>query len=122
MMEDTMSIKYVNNLGKVTIDDSVLSNIVAVTVMQSYGVVGLASQSAIDDIYQLLKLENMSKGVEIHRRDDGTLTINISIFILYGVRISVVAQNIIDNVKYTVEKSLNVRVSDVNILVQGIGQ
>lgn len=122
MMEDTMSIKYVNNLGKVTIDDSVLSNIVAATVMQSYGVVGLASQSAKDDIYQLLKLENMSKGVEIHRRDDGTLTINISIFILYGVRISVVAQNIIDNVKYTVEKSLNVRVSDVNILVQGIGQ
>lgn len=117
-----MSIKYVNNLGKVTIDDSVLSNIVAVTVMQSYGVVGLATQSAKDDIYQLLKLENMSKGVEIHRRDDGTLTINISIFILYGVRISVVAQNIIDNVKYTVEKSLNVRVSDVNILVQGIGQ
>ncbi|MBM0046355.1 Asp23/Gls24 family envelope stress response protein [Anaerococcus sp. mt242] len=117
-----MSIKYVNNLGKVTIDDSVLSNIVAATVMQSYGVVGLASQSAKDDIYQLLKLENMSKGVEIHRRDDGTLTINISIFILYGVRISVVAQNIIDNVKYTVEKSLNVRVSDVNILVQGIGQ
>ena len=117
-----MSIKYVNNLGKVTIDDSVLSNIVAATVMQSYGVVGLASQSAKDDIYQLLKLENMSKGVEIHGRDDGTLTINISIFILYGVRISVVAQNIIDNVKYTVEKSLNVRVSDVNILVQGIGQ
>jgi len=64
----------------------------------------------------------MSKGVEIHRKDDGTIVINISIFILYGVRIAVVAQNIIDNVKYTVEKSLNVRVSEVNVLVQGIGE
>lgn len=117
-----MSIKYVNNLGKVTIDDSVLSNIVAETVMESYGVVGLASQTTKDDIYQLLKLENMSKGVEIHRKDDGTIAIIISIFVLYGVRIAVVAQNIIDSVKYTVEKSLNVRVSEVNVLVQGIGE
>lgn len=117
-----MSIKYVNNLGKITIDDSVISNIVAATVMESYGVVGLASQTTKDDIYQLLKLENMSKGVEIHRKDDGTIAINISIFILYGVRIAVVSQNIIDNVKYTVEKSLNVRVSEVNVLVQGIGE
>ena len=117
-----MSIKYVNNLGKVTIDDSVLSNIIAQTVMESYGVVGLASHSAKDDIYQILKLDNMSKGVEIHRKDDGTMAIDVSIFVLYGVRISVVAQNIIDNVKYKVEKSLNVRVSEVNVLVQGIGE
>lgn len=117
-----MSIKYVNNLGKVTIDDSVLSNIVAATVMESYGVVGLASRSAKDDIYKLLKLENMSRGVEIHKNDDGTVDIYISIFILYGVKIAVVSQNIIDNVKYKLEKSLNVRVNSVNILVEGIGE
>lgn len=117
-----MSIKYVNNLGKVTIDDSVLANIVAATVMESYGVVGLASRSAKDDIYELLGIDNISKGVEIHRNDDGTINIYISIFILYGVRIAVVSQNIIDNVKYVVEKSLNVRVNQVNILVQGIGK
>ena len=117
-----MSIKYVNSLGKVTIDESVLSNIVAVTVMQSYGVVGLASRSAKDDIYKLLRLDNMSKGVEVRRNDDGTIAISISIFVLYGVRIAVVAQNIIDNVKYTIEKSLNVRVSEVNVLVQGISK
>lgn len=117
-----MSIKYVNSLGKVTIDESVLSNIVAATAMQSYGVVGLATRSAKDDIYKLLRLDNMSKGVEVRRNDDGTISISISIFVLYGVRIAVVAQNIIDNVKYTIEKSLNVRVSEVNILVQGISK
>ena len=50
------------------------------------------------------------------------ILIYVSIFILYGVRIAVVSQNIIDNVKYKVEKSLNVRVKEVNILVQGIGE
>ena len=117
-----MAIKYVNNYGKVTIDDSVLANLVAETVMESYGVVGLARRSAKDDIYELLKLENMSKGVEIHKNDDGTINIYVSIFILYGVRIAVISQNIIDNVKYKVEKSLHVRVNEVNILVQGIGE
>ena len=117
-----MAIKYVNNYSKVTIDDSVLANIVAATVMESYGVVGLARRSAKDDIYELLKIDNMSKGVQIQRNDDGTINIYISIFILYGVRISVVSQNIIDNVKYKVEKSLNVRVNQVNIFVQGINK
>lgn len=117
-----MPIKYVNNYGKVVIDDSVLSNIVAATVMESYGVVGLARRSAKDNFYELLGLDNMSKGVEINRNDDGTLDIYVSIFILYGIRIAVVAQNIIDNVKYKIEKSLNVRVRRVNVLVQGIGK
>ncbi len=117
-----MTIKYVNNYGKVTIDDSVISNIIAATVMESYGVVGLARRSAKDDIYELLRLENMAKGVEIQKKDDGTIDVYISIFVLYGVRIAVVAQNIIDNVKYKLEKSLNVRVNQVNILVQGIGE
>lgn len=121
-MEEAMSVKYVNHYGKVIIDDSVIANIAAATVMESYGVVGLATRSAKDDIYQLLKIDNMSKGIEIIKKDDGTLDIYISIFILYGVRIAVVAQNIIDNVKYKLEKSLNVRVSEVHVLIQGIGK
>ena len=49
-----MTIKYVNHLGKVTIDDSIITNISVASVMQSYGVVGLASASAKDGISNLL--------------------------------------------------------------------
>lgn len=117
-----MTIKYVNNLGKVTIDDSLITNIAVASVMQSYGVVGLASQSAKDGIYELLRVNNMQKGVHIKRLDNGTISINISLFLKYGVRIPVVCQNIIENVKYNVEKSLKVRVAEVNIFVQGINK
>ncbi|EGC82362.1 MULTISPECIES: Asp23/Gls24 family envelope stress response protein [Anaerococcus] len=117
-----MTIKYVNNLGKVTIDDSIITNIAVSTVMKSYGVVGLASASAKDGIYQLLGVNNMQKGVTVKRLDNGTIDINISLFLKYGVRIPVVCQNIIENVKYNIEKSLNVRVSNVNIFVQGINR
>nr|WP_072537299.1 Asp23/Gls24 family envelope stress response protein [Anaerococcus mediterraneensis] len=117
-----MTIRYVNNLGKVTIDDSVIANIAVASVMQSYGVVGLASRSAKDGIYKLLGVNNMQRGVKVIRNDNGTVSIFISLFLEYGIRIPVVSQNIIENVKYNIENSLNVKVAEVNIFVQGINR
>ena len=116
-----MTIRYVNNLGKVTIDDSVIANIAVASVMQSYGVVGL-SRSAKDGIYKLLGVNNMQRGVKVIRNDNGTVSIFISLFLEYGIRIPVVSQNIIENVKYNIENSLNVKVAEVNIFVQGINR
>lgn len=115
-----MAIKYINNYGKVSIDDSVIANIACASVMSSYGVVGLASKSTKDGIYRLLGLNNMHRGVKVEKNIDGSVSINISLILEYGVRIAVVCENIIDNVKYNIENSLNVGVSEVNILVQGI--
>ena len=115
-----MAIKYLNNYGKVTIDDSVIANIACTSVMESYGVVGLASRSPKDGIYKLLGIHNMDRGVEVIKNIDGSVSVNISLILKYGTRISVVCQNIIENVKYKIEHSLNVNVCDVNILVQGI--
>ena len=107
-----MAIKYKNNYGKVSISETVIANIAAASVMESYGVVGLASRSTKDGFYKLLGIDNMNRGVKVLRNIDGTVNIDISLFLNYGV--------IIENVKYNVEHSLNVGVSSVNILVQGI--
>ncbi|WP_243343036.1 Asp23/Gls24 family envelope stress response protein [Anaerococcus sp. AGMB09787] len=115
-----MTIKYVNNLGKVTIDDSIITNIAVASVIESYGVVGLASVSAKDGIYELLGINNLQKGVKVQRLDNGTINVSISLFMKFGVSIPVVAQNLIENVKYNIEKSLKVSVSNVDIYVQGI--
>ncbi|EGC84528.1 Asp23/Gls24 family envelope stress response protein [Anaerococcus hydrogenalis] len=115
-----MAIKYKNNYGKISISETVIANIAASSVMESYGVVGLASRSTKDGLYKLLGIENMNRGVKVVRNIDGSVSIDISLFLNYGVRIAVVCQNIIENVKYNVEHSLNVGVSNVNILVQGI--
>jgi uncharacterized alkaline shock family protein YloU len=115
-----MAIKYINNYGKVNIDDSVIANIACASVMKSYGVVGLASRNTKDGIYSLLGIQNMDRGVEVVRNIDGSVSINISLILKYGVRIAVVCENIIEAVKYNIEKSLNIGVSEVNILVQGI--
>lgn len=115
-----MAIKYKNNYGKVSISETVIANIAASSVMESYGVVGLASRSTKDGIYKLLGLDNMNRGVKVLRNIDGSVTVDISLILNYGVRIAVVCQNIIENVKYNIEHSLNISVNQVNILVQGI--
>ena len=38
----------------------------------------------------------------------------------YGINISTVANNIIDKIKYTVEKLIGVKVTKIDINVQGI--
>ena len=42
------------------------------------------------------------------------------IIVSYGVKISEVASNLQSTVKYTLEKTLNVKVNSINIFVQGV--
>ena len=86
--------------------------------MESYGLVGLAHKSK--GIVELLKGENGFKGVSIEELDDNTIAIELYVILQYGTNISTVANNIIDKVKYTVEKLTEVKVSKIDINVQGI--
>lgn len=115
-----MSTKYTNKYGEVTISSQVVANLACATVMQTYGVVGLASKSPKDGLYELLKIENMQRGVKVYNNEDGSIDVKISLFIEYGVRIAVVSENIIEKVKYNIEKSLGLPVKNVNLLIHGI--
>ncbi|MCI5839726.1 MAG: Asp23/Gls24 family envelope stress response protein [Peptoniphilaceae bacterium] len=115
-----MTIGFSNNFGKIEIDDNVISNLAVVSVMETYGVVGLASKNVKDGIYELLKMDNMQKGVKVTFLKKDEIDIDISLFIEYGVRIAVVAENIIDKVKFNIENSLKIKVNSVNLYIQGI--
>lgn len=52
-------------------------------------------------------------------RDD-KLYIRVNVVIGYGTRISTIATNIIDNVKYIVEKHTGLTVDQVEVFVQGV--
>ena len=71
-------------------------------------------------IVELLKGENGFKGVSIEELEDNTIAIELYVILQYGTNISTVANNIIDKVKYTVEKLTEVKVSKIDINVQGI--
>ena len=80
---------------------------------------GLASRHARPGLAELLRREEISKGVDVGF-DNGQVVVDLYVVLEYGVRISEVARNIMSNVKFALESSLGVPVVHVNVNVQGI--
>ena len=108
-----------NEYGYINIDDNVIATIAGLSAMESYGIVGMASKNATDGFFELVKLDNLSKGVKIYTEKD-EVSIDLHVILEYGMRISVVAENIIEKVKFNVENLTGLKVDKVNIYVQGI--
>lgn len=114
-----MPAKTNNEYGYINIDDNVIATIAGLSAMESYGIVGMASKSATDGFFELLKWDNMSKGVKIYT-EGNEVTIDLHVVLEYGIRISVVAENIIEKVKFNVENLTGLKVNKINVYVQGI--
>lgn len=112
-------IGYSNEQGNVTYGDDVLSKIIGLSTMECYGVVGMVSKSATEGLWELMKLENLTKGVKINHKD-GNLAIELFIMVEYGTKISVIANNIIQKVKYNVENYTGLKVSAITVNVQAV--
>ncbi|TCO78988.1 Asp23/Gls24 family envelope stress response protein [Marinisporobacter balticus] len=108
-----------NELGNIFIDHEVLASIAGISAMECYGVVGMAKKSTASELSELLRRENLGKGVKIKSEND-KIVINLFIIVEFGTRISTVAQNIIDKVKYNIEMISGLQVKKVNINIQGV--
>lgn len=114
-----MSVKIFNENGSITIDDHALATIAGLAAMECYGVVGMASKNATQGFFELLKREQITKGIKVSAIED-KINIDLYIVLQYGVKISAVAENIISRIKYSVETYSGVSVDNVNIFVQGV--
>lgn len=109
-----------NRWGTFSIDDKVIEQIASRTTMESYGIVGLAARGPKENIYRLLRRENMGRGVRVLTTGPRSILIQIHVILDAGVRISTVAQNVIETVKYNVETKTGLTVDSVDVIVQGV--
>lgn len=105
--------------GYTDYSEEVVANIVGLSTMECYGVVGMASKNAKDGLWELIKGENLSRGVKI-RSKNNELMIELYIILEYGTKISVIANNIIQRIKYNVENYTGLKVSTITVNVQGV--
>ena len=107
-------------LGNINISNEVIATIVGGAVTECYGVVCMASQKMLKDgLYELLKLENYSRGVLVTDKDTGIM-IDVYIIVGYGMKISEIVFEVQKKVKYVLETSLDVEVDSINVYVQGV--
>jgi len=114
-----MVAKIYNELGYINIAASVIANIAGLAAMECYGLVGMASKRSTDGFVELLKGENLKRGVKITRHEN-KVVIDLYVIIEYGVKISVVAENIIGKVKYNIEKQTGLKVEKINVIVESV--
>src|SRR4029077_3105459 len=105
--------------GRIEVFPSAVGAIAAHAAMGCYGITGMAARGLRDGVAELLRRENADKGVEVVEVDDG-LGIELFVIVQYGIRISEVAHNLQETVKFEVERSVNVPVAQVNVNVQGV--
>lgn len=105
-------------LGRIEVSPTAIASIASQAVLNSYGVVGMASKSLVGGLAQIIQPDS-KRGVEVKLEGD-RIVIDLYVVIEYGTRISAVAHNVMSSVKFSVEKVLGLPVSQVNVHVQGL--
>jgi len=115
-----MTLEMSNKLGKVFVSNEVIANVAGNAAMEVFGLVGMSSRKQFKDgIAELLRRENLSKGIEVHNQADEVI-IDMYIIVSYGTKISEVAHNAQQKVIYTLDHTLGIKVAKVNVMVQGV--
>lgn len=107
------------SLGRIDISEEVIATIAGAAAIECYGLVGMASKKSSDKFTELLGRENLAKGVVVSIHGDEVI-VDLYIIVGYGVKISEVASNVMERVRYTTENLTGLKVAQVNVNVQGV--
>src|SRR5881397_1771864 len=99
--------------GRIEVFPSAVAAIAGHAATRCYGISGMAARGLRDGFAELFRRENVVQG-------DDALVIDVYVIVQYGIRISEVAHNLQETVKFEVERSVNVPVVKVNVNVQGV--
>ena len=105
-------------LGHIEISPTAIATIAANAVTEAYGVVGLASKSAAENLFGQIT-GDVHRGVFV-RMINNEVVIDLYVIIEYGTRIVSVAHSVQNLVKFNVEKALGLPVASVNVHVQDL--
>ncbi len=115
-----MAVKIQKQFGNIDISNEVIATVVGGAATEIFGIVGMANKNQIrDNLNEILKRDNYSKGVVIRQEDEG-IAVDVYIIVGYGTKISEVCRNVQDKVKYNLDSMLGITAESVNVIVQGV--
>lgn len=105
--------------GEVVVTDGAISDIVGWTVLECYGVVGMAPPGRVRGVASLLARDKLHHGIRVSR-DADRLVVDLYIVVEYGLNVAEVGGNVRSQVQYNLERALGRPVTDIRIHVQGV--
>ena len=109
-----------NKMGEIQISPDVIALYAGTIAVECFGIVGMAAVSIRDGLVRMLKKDSLRKGIEVAVNDLNEIILKIHIIVAYGVNIFTVANNLIETVKYQVEEHTGLKVSSIDVYVEGV--
>ena len=106
-------------LGSILIDTDVIATYAGSVAVECFGIVGMATVSMKDGLVRLLKKDSLKNGIQV-TVEVNKFSLGFHVIVAYGVSISAVADNLINNVKYKVEEFTGMEIHEINIYVEGV--
>lgn len=109
-----------NHIGKISVSDKYLIEIVKHAVADCFGVAGVCSTTAFRSALSAMTHERAfrkNRGVKIRTDKEGGLIIDLHIRMTYGTNITAAVDSIIHKVTFSVVEASGVEVHKVNVYV-----
>ena len=106
-------------LGEIVINPDVIALYAGSVAVECFGIVGMAAVNMKDGLVKLLKKESLTHGINVSISEN-KISLYFHVIVSYGVSISAVTDNLINNVKYKVEEFTGMEIEKINILVEGV--
>lgn len=111
----------INNIGRINIENNAIAAIAGMETIGCFGVVGMTSaKKGFGSISDLLKRDNITRGVEVFVEDGDAVTVRLHIVAKYGVPIKTVSQSITDAVTYRLSELADLKNVRVSINIEDI--
>ena len=104
-------------LGEIVINPDVIALYAGSVAVECFG--GMSAVNMKDGLVKLLKKESLTHGINVSISEN-KISLDFHVIVSYGVSISAVTDNLINNVKYKVEEFTGMEIEKINILVEGV--
>lgn len=105
--------------GAVVVTDRAIADIAGWTVLECYGVVGMASPNLVRGVGALLSRDKLHQGIRVTQEGE-RIHVDLYVIVEYGLNVAEVAGNVRSQVTYNVKKATGRAVTEIHIHVQGV--
>ena len=106
-------------LGEVIVDPDVIATYAGSVAVECFGIVGMAAVNMKDGLVKLLRRESLKHGINV-KIENNKISLDFHVLVAYGLSISTIAQNLIENVKYSLEEFTGMEIENIRIIVEGV--
>ncbi len=114
-----MNIENQNPFGTIVVNEAAISEAAREAALSCYGVVSIAPQPStvpfLDEMFGIVP----KPGVQVVKRSSGW-HVSLYLNVIYGLKLTEIISAVQDQIKYSLEKTFDIKFKTVNIYIVGV--